>query len=184
MTDHLFVITGGPGSGKTTLVAAVATAGLATMAEAGRAIIRDQVAIGGSALPWADRSAFAELMLSWDLRSHREACLLPGPVICDRGLPDVIGYLTLCGLPVPAHLHRAAEMFRYNRKVFVAPHWPEIYARDEERRQDEAEAAATCEAMIAVYQALGYETIMLPLAGVPQRREFVLGHLAAQPRNE
>src|SRR3546814_1518314 len=49
------VITGGPGSGKSTLIEALAVEGFDHMPEAGRAIIRDQVAIGGAALPWADR---------------------------------------------------------------------------------------------------------------------------------
>jgi hypothetical protein len=55
--------------GKTTLIDALAAEGIRHMPEAGRAIIRDQVAIGGTALPWADRAAFAELMLGWELRS-------------------------------------------------------------------------------------------------------------------
>ena len=67
--DRLFVITGGPGSGKSTLIDALAGHGICTMPEAGRAIIRDQVAIGGEALPWSDRRAFAELMLGWEIRS-------------------------------------------------------------------------------------------------------------------
>ena len=78
--NSLFVITGGPGSGKSTLIAALAARGISVMPEAGRAIIRDQAAIGGSALPWADRAAYAELMLSWELRSYREALEKPGPV--------------------------------------------------------------------------------------------------------
>jgi predicted ATPase len=49
--DRLFVITGGPGSGKRTLISALAEHGICTMPEAGRAIIRDQVAIGGEAVP-------------------------------------------------------------------------------------------------------------------------------------
>jgi predicted ATPase len=57
-TDRYFVITGGPGSGKTTLIEALGARGLRHMSEAGRAIIQDQLAIGGSALPWADRRAF------------------------------------------------------------------------------------------------------------------------------
>src|SRR3546814_9531683 len=81
------------------------------MPEAGRAIIRDQVAIGGAALPWADRAAFAELMLGWELRSWHEAHDRAGPVICDRSVPDVAGYLRLCGLPVPAHVSQAADLF-------------------------------------------------------------------------
>lgn len=177
-TDHLFVITGGPGSGKSSLIAALAETGVATMPEAGRAIIQDQVAIGGDALPWADRAAFAQQMLGWELRSHREARALAGPVVLDRGIPDVIGYLRLCGLPVPAKAERAAEMFRYNHTVFIAPHWPEIYARDAERKQDAAEAQATHDMMAQVYAELGYALVMLPLASVAERARFVRAHLA------
>ncbi len=45
--DRRFVITGGPGSGKTTLIDALAGHGIFSMPEAGRSIIQDQVAIGG-----------------------------------------------------------------------------------------------------------------------------------------
>jgi predicted ATPase len=45
--DRFFVITGGPGSGKTTLIEALASRGLARSTEAGRAIIRDQASVGG-----------------------------------------------------------------------------------------------------------------------------------------
>ena len=46
--DNLIVITGGPGAGKTTLINLLREAGFATAPEAGRAIIQDQSAIGGS----------------------------------------------------------------------------------------------------------------------------------------
>lgn len=173
MANHIFVITGGPGSGKSSLIAALADEGWHRTAEAGRAIIRDQVAIGGAALPWADRGLFAELMLQWDMRSHREASALAAPVLCDRGVPDVLGYLQLCGLPIPDHARQAAGSFRYNRTVFIAPHWPEIFAQDAERKQDIAEAETTCRAMARTYTALGYDLVELPLAGIAERAAFV-----------
>ena len=86
--DRLFVITGGPGSGKTTLINALAACGYTVMPEGARAIIQRQVATGGNALPWSDRLAFAELMLQWDLRSYQAALEVDGPVIFDRGIPD------------------------------------------------------------------------------------------------
>jgi predicted ATPase len=175
--DRLFVLTGGPGSGKSTLLAEMARRGMTTMPEAGRAIIQDQVSIGGSALPWADRSALAELMLSWELRSYREALQRCVPVLFDRGIPDVAGYLRLCGLDLPPHVTKAAEIHRYHRRIFVAPPWKEIFTQDQERKQTFAEAEATCAAVSGVYEALGYQLIQLPLASVAERADFVAAEI-------
>ena len=175
--DRFFVITGGPGSGKSTLIEARAALGFAAMPEAGRAIIREQIAIGGAALPWADRALFAEVMLASDIRSYRDAETCQGPVLFDRGVPDVVGYLTLCGLPVPPHANMAAERFRYARQVFIAPPWPEIFSGDLERKQSFGEAEATYRAMEQVYKGLGYDLVTLPRVPVDERVRFVRGRI-------
>ena len=171
--DQMFVVTGGPGSGKTTLITALAACGFSTMPEAGRAIIQQQIAIGGTALPWSNRLAFAELMLDMDIRSYRAAQELRGPVIFDRGMPDVLGYLRVSGVPPPDRIEEAARKFRYHRRVFIAPPWPAIFGQDEERKQSIAEAEATYDAMVDVYSSLGYELLVLPLIPVDERVEFV-----------
>lgn len=173
-SKHFFVITGGPGSGKTILLEALQRAGYARTVEAGRGIIQDQVAIGGQALPWNNRTLFAELMLSWDMRSYRDAAQLNGPVFFDRGVVDVLGYLRLMGGPAPAHVERAVEAFRYNRRAFVMPPWEEIYKTDRERQQDFAEAVRTCEALAATYAECGYELVEVPRTTVKGRMRFVL----------
>lgn len=173
-SDRFFIITGGPGAGKTTLLDALAVRGYHRTVEAGRAIIQDQTAIDGPALPWRDPACFAEAMLVWDMRSYRMAEAQPGPVFFDRGVPDLIGYLRLMGLPVPAHMMRAAAQFRYNRLVFVAPFWPEIFATDHERKQSPEEARRTCQTLMDTYQELGFELAMLPQASVEERVRFVL----------
>jgi predicted ATPase len=176
--DRLFVITGGAGAGKTTLIEALAGRGICTMPEAGRAIIQDQVAIGGDALPWSDRRAFAELMLCWEMRSHRAALTLSGPVIFDRGVPDVLGYFRLCDLPIPAHLETAAQVFRYHQRVFIAPPWREIFAPDVERKQSFEEAQATYEVMRETYSALRYTLVQLPPGSVEERVRFMLAEIS------
>ncbi|WP_157162808.1 AAA family ATPase, partial [Actinoalloteichus spitiensis] len=45
--ERFFVLTGGPGSGKTTILDELAARGMAVTREAGRGIIQDQVRVGG-----------------------------------------------------------------------------------------------------------------------------------------
>ena len=176
-SEQFVVITGGPGAGKSTLIDHLQGMGYARSVEAGRGIIQDQTAIGGSALPWADPALFAELMLCWELRSYRMAGGRAEQVLFDRGVPDIVGYLQLEGLPVPDHIHAAAKRFRYHRRVLIAPPWPEIYGQDSERKQSYAEAERTYESMLATYTAYGYEPVHLPLASVTERARFVIDFL-------
>ncbi|RVV97180.1 ATPase [Mesobaculum littorinae] len=173
MSDHFFVVTGGPGVGKTSLITELSRRGFHATPDSGRAIIREEVARGGDALPWADRMAYAERMLERDLRACEDAEALSGPVIFDRGIPDIIGYLTLCGLPVPPHVAAAAKAARYNRRVFLAPFWDEIFTQDSERKQTRAEAEATCAVMRETYTALGYQITELPRADIATRADFI-----------
>lgn len=176
---NLVVITGGPGAGKTTLIDALAARGHAVMQEAGRAVIRSELGSGGTGLPWQDPIRFAELMMAADLRSYEAALLMKPPVFFDRGLPDVAGYLQLCGLDVPSVLTEAIARRRYRETVFIAPHWPEIYRRDAERRQGPEEARRTSAMMARIYTLHGYRLVALPLAPVTERVAFVETALAA-----
>ena len=173
-SNRFFVLTGGPGSGKTTLIDALRSAGFAAFSEAGRGIIRDQLATGGPALPWNDPALFAERMFLQDMNSYDAATRLPGPVFFDRGAPDTLGYLRLTGLPVPDHMKDAVERIRYNRRIFIAPPWPEIFTQDAERKQDFDEARRTHDAMVQVYTELGYELVPLPCGPVDERLRFIL----------
>lgn len=176
-SENLIVVTGGPGSGKTTLIELLRGAGFATTPEAGRAIIQDQTVIGGPALPWADPALFAELMLAWEIRSYRWALRQDGPVFFDHAIPGLPGYHRLMGLDVPPHVEAAVGAFPYRREVFIAPPWPEIYRTDTERRQTLDEAERTHDAAVESYTRYGYRLVELPRAAPEERLRFVLDRL-------
>lgn len=129
-------------------------------------------------MPWNDKAAYAEAMLERDVAAYRAARSVRGPVFFDRGLPDVMGYRELAGLPFCPATDGACRLHRYHRRVFIAPPWPEIYSTDAERRQTPAEAERTHDVMVAVYGAYGYDLVELPRASVIERVAFVLNHVA------
>lgn len=169
------VITGGPGAGKTTLIEALRGRGYACVPEAARAIVRDQMAIGGT-LHVGDSDGYAETTMTWDMRNHREAAGLPRPVFFDRGLPDRLGFAVAGGEPVPPHVATAVARFRYDL-VFAAPPWAEIYSNDAERTQSFAHALRVYDFCVAGYRLAGYEPVELPKVGIEERVAFVLDHL-------
>lgn len=176
--DHLFVVTGGPGAGKTTLLEAARKAGLATVPESGRAILRLQEAIGGRGLHHVDPALYAELMLDRDMRNHEAYARTDTITLFDRGVTDLVGYARLTGIEETDHIHRAAQLFRYNRKVFLAPPWRDIYVRDALRRQDWTEVVQTFDCIAGAYDDLGYDLVELPLVSVADRLAFLQEEIA------
>ncbi len=171
---NFFIISGGPGSGKSSVIDKLDMRGFTTVAESGRAILREQAESGGDATHTRDAAAFGLLMLERSIADYRRMQNVDEPVFFDRGIAELVGYWRLIGQPLPEPVARAAAEYRSNPLVFLAPPWREIYRRDAERRQDWAEATRTFELVRDAYTEAGYRTVELPLDTVTRRVSFIL----------
>jgi predicted ATPase len=154
---NLFVVTGGPGSGKTTVLHEPKKRGYDLASEVARQIIQEQMGNGGNALPWGDRERYTELMLQRSMDSFIQKTPSQHPMFSDRGILDTLCYARLIGLADTESIRRAFDEYRYASRVFLAPAWKEIYGTDAERKQSFEEAVRTAELMVKVYQECGYE---------------------------
>lgn len=170
----LFILSGGPGSGKSTILEALQKKGYQCVEESGRKVIKQQSSLGSDALPWANKELFRDLMLKEDIANYKAMQHSKEVLFFDRGIPDSLGYSRLEGMANENHVLHAAKKYRYNPKVFITPPWQEIYQQDAERKQSYAEAVATYHAICKVYRELGYQVIEVPKGPLEQRVEFIM----------
>lgn len=177
--NNYFILTGGPGSGKSSIISVLKNMGYICVDEAARQIIQEQANIGGDALHNKDQIKFRDLMLSRSIADYHSVSESECLVFFDRGIPELISYCHLIQCEVPEAISQATKLYRYNHRVFIAPPWKEIYRHDMERKQDWDEAVATHQHIAAAYVEAGYELIELPKTSVNERVEFIL-HQSSQ----
>lgn len=172
--SNYYVITGGPGAGKTTLIKELENRGYSFVPEGAREIIGRQIETGGDALPWGDTVRYTQLMLEWSISDFTRYGASDELRFFDRGIPDVLAYNRLTGNSLLGGLAEAVELYRYNPLVFVLPPWEDIYCTDSERKQNFQEAVATFGMLKTVYRDCGYHLIEVPEGSPENRAAFVL----------
>ena len=175
--DRRFVLIGGPGVGKTTLLEHLGAAGYSTVREAARDIIDEQLRLGTDLLPWKDQPAFQRRVLA--LQLEREMSAKGQVVFMDRGTPDGIAYLRAQGLGVFRELLEHSRG-RYEVAFLVEP--LNRYRADPVRREDRDVAARLHLVVEATYRDLGYELVEVPAMSVEERSAFVIEYLADRMR--
>jgi len=168
---NFFVFTGGPGVGKTALLRHLEGLGELVVEENARAVIRENLASGGSAVPWIDGRAFVDQTTARDIADFDRLAHETRRVFFDRGIAD--NYRSNGSAP-SGELIEALRTRRYNHQVFVFPPWREIYETDAERKQDWDEAEATFSKVLSDLPELGYTPIIVPRADLATRAAFVL----------
>jgi predicted ATPase len=167
------VISGCSGGGKSMLVAELARRGYATFPEPGREIVREELAAGGTGLPWQDLGRFLILTLDRALAFRAAAEAQPGPVFFDRASLDALAAMRRAGIPVPQALAGRAARLAYAPRVFLAPPWPALFAPDAERRHTLAAAVAEYQDLERAWPAAGYAPILLPRVSTAARADLV-----------
>ena len=168
-----YIISGGPGSGKSTLISGLQEQGYFCSEEVSRKMIIQETAKGSFCLPWMDVSCFfakvlEEMIVSWKNVPADKLTFF------DRGIPDIIAYLDVAQIIVPEIYDKALKLYPYHKQVFILPPWEKIYVHDSERWQTFEEAIFINDAIRNAYKTRGFELIDVPKNSVIERVAFIL----------
>ncbi|WP_223568091.1 AAA family ATPase [Agrobacterium tumefaciens] len=172
--DRFIILSGCSGGGKSTLLTQLARRGFATVEEPGRRIVIEETRNNGTALPWIDIEAFARRAIAMALEDRQKAPA-EGLVFFDRGLIDAASALS--HVSGDGFIDTLKNTHRYNPLVFLTPPWPEIYQGDDERRHDFDAAVEEYDRLVLDYEALGYDSVVLPKSGIEERADFILARI-------
>ncbi len=169
-----YVITGGPSSGKTTMVNMLKERGYKTTIERARHYIDTQKIKGKSIEEIkANQLAFQQEII--DMQIAEEEALSPDEVVfLDRAIPDALAYYRFLNLEEDEKLKDALCRFTY-KKVFILDLLPLV--NDYARTEDEAAQKKIHRLLIAVYKALSSAVVHVPVLPPVERVEFILKNL-------
>ena len=138
------VISGGPGSGKTTLINLLRDRGYICFSEFSRVLINSAQKKGEINIFKSQPDFFSEEVWKGRKQQYINSQLSEGKnqnsfIFFDRGLHDVVAYLECTGVHYDTQKYNLAD-FRYDMVILLPP-WKAIYTKDKERNEsfDEAE---------------------------------------------
>ena len=170
------VITGAPGTGKTSIIDELKKRGYSCSEEISREIIAEQIASSGKMLPWLNLEAFSQRVFSLRKAQYINAST-NSLHFFDRGLLDVIAYMKMDALPISKHYKEDCEKYRYNTTVFYTPIWEEIYINDSERKESVESAITIEKSLLETYNLFGYTLIEIPKLTTGERVDFILSKI-------
>jgi predicted ATPase len=170
--NQRYILTGPPGSGKSTILAELSKLGYSIIEEPARSILAQQRLINGEGIYDKNTFLFKELMLSRQIYDYEYAPKYD-IVFFDRGIPDIIAYSQSFNLNIGAEL-QASRIHQYNPTVFFLPAWKEIYAYDDERKLSFEQAVIFERDLRQIYTELGYQLVDVPLTSLEARVNYIL----------
>jgi len=182
------VITGGAGSGKSSLLKAFNTYmaynddyRFTLVHEPAREWISHFQKYDESKLPWNNRNFFQNLVEVLALKNwvkHDNTMGDPNnfTYIYDRGLVDELMYRDYFSMEFSESHYQNCLKYKYD-KVFILPFWKEIFEKDDQRIETEEQAELQEQLLKDAYYKCGYEIIEVPKLSVKERVEFITSNL-------
>jgi len=173
--NNFYVITGGPGAGKTSLLEHLASRGYNYIPETARQIIKDR--ISKSLTPRPDPKTFAQQIFDQDWKNFISNSNSSSILFFDRSFIDSACMLFDANVDNYDKIKNTYLANRYNNIVFITPPWKEIYRNDEERDQSFEQSIEVYKRLYKWYSQHGYDIVLLAKDTIENRVRFILNQV-------
>ncbi|MFC1493734.1 AAA family ATPase [Thermodesulfobacteriota bacterium] len=181
-----YIITGGPHSGKSSVLDLIKEKGFTVLHETARLMIREDQEKKQSdpaynfLYPWEDQRIFCHRCHERQLEREKE--LTGEMAILDRSIIDNLAYAAVAGIELDKKIYRDISEAGYEKKVFYFEQLKD-YVTDDQRKDSEKQVKAVHKEIYNIYIQLGFELITIPVfsddkkINIMKRAEIILGHI-------
>lgn len=177
MNTKKIVITGGPGTGKSSIIEELKQRGHICFEEISRQVTMEARNKGIEQLFLTEPLLFSELLLKGRLKQFYDANQFEGETIfLDRGLPDVLAYMDYFDSNYPIEFIETCQNNRYDN-VFVLAPWKKIFVSDSVRYENFEQAELIHKHLLNSYNNFDYQLHDVPFESIEKRTDFILDSL-------
>ncbi len=171
-----YIITGGPGTGKTSIIKELVKQGFHCVNENAREIISQEASSKQNPLSLNKNIENENKIAEIRTRNYLNT---PKDTICffDRSIIDCVAYLELKNLKCTPQILQNIKKCTFNSKIFFTPIWREIYQNDNERIETIEQAKEIENLILITYKNFGYEPILIPKTSIQRRVDFIISKI-------
>lgn len=174
MKTKKIVITGGPGTGKSSIITELLKRGYSCLEEISRQVTLEARKDGVDQLFLNNPLLFSELLLKGRRQQFIEAeSINSGLVFLDRGIPDVLAYMDYIGNEYPNDFVESCHKNIYDY-VFILSPWQEIFISDNERYESFKQSVKIHHHLLNTYEKFDYNLLHVPFDTVEKRADHIL----------
>ncbi|MCK7591264.1 ATP-binding protein [Subsaxibacter sp. CAU 1640] len=177
MNTKKIVITGGPGTGKSSIINELKKRDQICFDEISRQVTLEARKKGIEQLFLTEPLLFSKLLLEGRLKQFYDADEYKNEtVFLDRGLPDVLAYMDYFDSDYPIEFVNTCQNNRYDQVFILAP-WEEIFVSDSVRYENFEQAELIHKHLLNTYKNFGYDLLDVPFGSIEKRTDFILDAL-------
>lgn len=177
MNTKKIVITGGPGTGKSSIIDELKRRGHLCFDEISRQVTLEARKNGIEQLFLTQPLLFSQMLLEGRVKQFIEANNHQNTtVFLDRGLPDVLAYMDYFGSDYPENFVQTCQNNTYDSVFILAP-WQEIFQSDSVRYETFEQSEVIHEHLLKTYKNFNYHLIDIPFDTIKKRADFILESL-------
>ncbi|TDU39826.1 putative ATPase [Gelidibacter sediminis] len=177
MNTKKIVITGGPGTGKSSIIDELKKRGHICFDEISRQVTLEARKSGVDQLFLTQPLLFSQMLLEGRAKQFVEANNYKNStVFLDRGLPDVLAYMDYFGSAYPEDFIQISQNNTYDAVFILAP-WKEIFKSDSVRYETFEQSELIHQHLLKTYNRFNYTLIDIPFDTVAKRADFIIDSL-------